>query len=133
MSGVTKDTIQKILLIALSAMTVSMVLISVFNYKENREKSDYLDKEKVLVQAELKQIIKSYDHLAKYNKINSAEVIAERTKAKEFQKKISQSALDYETIIKFREQLLILRKSNHQLKHQLHSDGISSGRLNTAY
>ena len=85
------------------------------------------------MQAELKQIIKSYDHLAKYNKINSAEVIAERTKAKEFQKKISQSALDYETIIKFREQLLILRKSNHQLKHQLHSDGISSGRLNTAY
>ncbi|QHI38000.1 hypothetical protein IMCC3317_33830 [Kordia antarctica] len=131
MSGVTKNTIQKILLIALSAMTVAMVLISVFNYKDNRQKSEYLDKENVLVQEELTEIIKSYDHLTKHNNIDSEEVIAEKTKAKELLKKIRQTVLNYETIITYRKQLLVLRKSNQQLQHNFDDDSISFGKLNT--
>ena len=133
MSGVTKNTIQKILLIALSAMTVAMVLISVFNYKDNKQKSEYLDKENVFVQEELIEIIKSYDHLTAHDKIDYEEVIAERTKAEELLKKIRQTVLDYETIINYRKELLVLRKNNQRLQHNFDDDSISSNRLNTLY
>lgn len=132
MSGVTKDSIQKILMIALSAMTVSMVLISVFNYKDNRQKDQYLEKENVLVQEELTEIIKNYDHLLKENTADLKELVAEKTKVKELLNKIRHTILDYETIIKYRRQLLVFRKNNIQLQRKL-NDGISTGAFNTAY
>ncbi len=132
MSGVTKDTIQKILLIALAAMTVSMVFISVFNYKDNQQKSDYLEKENILVQEELTEIIKNYDHLLKERTADMEELAAERTKAKELLKKIRNTVLDYETIIQYRRQLLTLRKNNIQLQRKL-NEGMSSGSLNATY
>jgi len=118
MSAVTKDSIQKILMLALAAMTVSMVLITVFNYKDNRQKDQYLEKENVLVQEELTQIIKSYDHLIKENIANLEELRAEQAKAKELLDKIRRTVLDYDTIIKYRQQLLVLRKNNLQFQHK---------------
>ncbi|WP_046757812.1 hypothetical protein [Kordia jejudonensis] len=115
MSGVTKDTIQKILLLALAAMTVSMVFISIFNYNDNIEKNDYLDNEKILVREELMDIIKNYDHLGKLQVVDHSILKSERRKAKELLRKIEQSDLDYESIIKYRKQLLTLRKTNRQL------------------
>lgn len=132
MSGVTKDTIQKILLLALAAMTVSMVLISVFNYNDNREKNDYLENEKVLVREELNDIIKNYDHLTKQNTTDGSIIKSERKKAKELLKKVEQSILDYESIIKYRKQLLALRKTNRQLQRKL--DGSMQGEsVNSTY
>ncbi|WP_298419322.1 hypothetical protein [uncultured Kordia sp.] len=118
MSGVTKDTIQKILLIALAAMTVSMVLISIFNYNDNREMNDYLDTEKVLMREELMDIIKNYDHLAKLNTTDRSILKSERRKAKELLKKVEKSVLDYDSIISYRKQLLTLRKTNRQLQRK---------------
>ncbi|MBC8754465.1 hypothetical protein H2O64_07260 [Kordia sp. YSTF-M3] len=132
MSGVTKETIQKILLIALAAMTVSMVFISVFNYKDNQQKSDYLEKEKILVQEELTEIIKSYDHLIKQNTANTEELLTEKNKAKELLNKIRHTVLDYETIIQYRRQLLVLRKNNLRLQRKLNI-GMSADGLNLAY
>jgi ElaB/YqjD/DUF883 family membrane-anchored ribosome-binding protein len=132
MSAVTKDSIQKILIIALAAMIVSMVFISVFNYKDNRQKNQYLEKENTLVQEELTQIIKNYDHLLKETTTDSEELHAERTNAKELLNKIRRTVLDYETIIQYRRQLLVLRKNNLQLQHKV-NHGISTGVLNTAY
>jgi ElaB/YqjD/DUF883 family membrane-anchored ribosome-binding protein len=132
MSGVTKETIQKILLIALAAMTVSMVFISVFNYKDNQQKSDYLEKEKILVQEELIEIIKNYDHLLKQTTTNNEELVAEKNKAKELLNKIRHTVLDYDTIILYREQLLILRKNNLRLQRKLNI-GMSADGLNLAY
>lgn len=132
MSGFKKDTIQKILLIALAAMTVSMIFISVFNYKDNQEKSNYLDKENALVQEELEEIIKNYDHLLKINTANTEELTTEKNKAKELLSKIRHTILDYESIIKYRKELLVLRKSNLQLQQAL-NDGMLSGSLNTTY
>lgn len=132
MSGVTKDTIQKILLLALAAMTVSMVLISIFNYNDHREKNDYLENEKVLVRAELTDLIKNYDHLAKQNTMDALILKSERKKAKELLKNVEQSILDYESIIKYRKQLLALRKTNRQLQREL--DGsMQGGNLNSSY
>lgn len=132
MSGVKKDTIQKILLLALAAMTVSMVLISVFNYKGNKQKSDYLENEKELVHEELTDIIKNYDHLIKQNITDASVLNSEKKKARELLKKVDQSVLDYESIIKYRKQLLILRKTNRQLQQQF-DGGMQSGRLNSSY
>jgi hypothetical protein len=132
MSGVKKDTIQKILLIALAAMTVSMVLISVFNYKDNKQKSDYLKNEKELVHEELTDIIKNYDHLIKKNITDTSVLNSEKKKVKELLKKVDETVLDYESIIKYRKQLLILRKTNRQLQQQL-DGGMQSGRLNSTY
>lgn len=132
MSAVTKDSIQKILMIALAAMTVSMVLITVFNYKDNREMDQYLEKENVLVQEELTEIIKSYDHLLKENVVDLEELNTERTKAKELLNKIRRTVLDYETIIAYRTELLALRKSNLQLQHKV-NHGMSKGVLNATY
>jgi len=132
MSGVTKDTIQKILLIALAAMTVSMIFISVFNYKDTQQKSDYLEKENTLVQEELTEIIKNYDHLLKLNTASAEKLIAEKNKAKELLNKIRRSVLDYESIIMYRRKLLVLRKSNLHLQRAL-NDGLSKGSLNTTY
>lgn len=132
MSGVTKDTIQKILLLALAAMTVSMVLISVFNYNDNKEKSDYLESEKILVREELTDIIKNYDHLAKLQNVDHSILRSERRKAKELLKKVEQTVLDYESIINYRTQLLALRKTNRKL-HRRFEGGMQGGTLNTSY
>ncbi|WP_430410512.1 hypothetical protein [Kordia sp.] len=132
MSGITKDTIQKILLIALAAMTVSMVLISVFNYNDTQEKNNYLDNEKVLVREELMDIIKNYDHLAKINTADRSILKSERRKAKALLKKVEQSVLDYDSIISYRKQLLALRKTNREL-HRKHEGTIQGGNLNSSY
>lgn len=132
MSGATKDTIQKILLVALSAMTVSMVCISVFNYQDNKKKNQYLNNEKSLVQEELKEIIKSYDHLAKEHTEKSAEVNMEKKKAKELLDNLKHTALDYESILEYRTKMLELRKGNLSMQRKLHS-GMSSGGMNTSF
>jgi hypothetical protein len=132
MSGVTKDTIQKILLLALAAMTVSMVLISIFNHNDSKEKDDYLESEKVLVREELLDIIKNYDHLAKLDTTETLILKSERKKAKALLKKIEQSILDYESIINYRKQLLVLRKTNREL-HRKHEGTMQGGNFNTSY
>lgn len=121
MSGVNKDTIQKILLLALAAMTVSMVLISVFNYNDTKEKNDYLENEKILIREELTDIIKSYDHLAKLKNVDHSILRTERKKAKELLTKVEQTVLDYESIINYRKQLLVLRKTNRKLHREFDS------------
>lgn len=132
MSGATKDTIQKILLIALSAMTVSMVCISVFNYKDNKKKNQYLDNEKSLVQEELKQIIKNYDHLVKQHDENATELNVEKGKAIELLDNLKHTILDYESILEYRRKMLELRKGNLRMQQKFHS-GLSSGRMNTSF
>ncbi|MEM6720518.1 MAG: hypothetical protein AAF611_14420 [Bacteroidota bacterium] len=132
MSGATKDTIQKILLVALSAMTVSMVCISVFNYKDNKKKNQYLDNEKSLVQEELKDIIKNYDHLVKFHAENAVELNVEKKKAEELLDNLQQTTLDYESIIEYRKKMLQLRKGNLRMQRKLHS-GMSPGGLNTSF
>ncbi|WP_420571613.1 hypothetical protein [Kordia sp.] len=132
MSRATKDTIQKILLIALSAMTVSMVLISVFNYKDNRQKNDYLDKEKILVQEELEVIIKNYTHIASHHKIHSEEINIEKEKAVKLLNSLKNTIIDYESIIKYRREMLELRKNNHRLQETFHQ-GMSTESMNTTY
>ncbi len=132
MSGVTKDTIQKILLIALSAMTVSMVCISVFNYKDNKKKDKYLDNEKSLVQEELKEIIKNYAHLAKDYKSHAKEVNKEKQKAEKLLDNLEHTVLDYESILEYRRKMLELRKSNLSLQRKLYN-GISIGTMNPSY
>ncbi|AXG69360.1 hypothetical protein KORDIASMS9_01580 [Kordia sp. SMS9] len=132
MSGATKDTIQKILLVALSAMTVSMVCISVFNYQDNKKKNQYLNNEKSLVQEELKEIIKNYDHLAKEHSKNLAEVNMEKKKAEELLDNLKHTALDYESILEYRTKMLELRKGNLRMQRKLHS-GMSSGTMNTSF
>jgi len=133
MSGVTKDTIQKILLIALAAMTVSMVLISVFNHNDNKEKSAYLENEKTLVREELIDIIKNYDHLSKHNATEALILKSERKKAKELLKQVEKTTLDYESIIKYRKQLLALRKTNRQLHRELDGNDMQGGSLDATY
>ena len=132
MSGATKDTIQKILLIALSAMTVSMVCISVFNYKDNKKKDRYLDNEKSLVEEELKEIIKNYAHLAKDHKSHSKEVKKGKQKAEKLLDNLEHTVLDYESILEYRRKMLELRKNNHSLQRKLH-DGMSIGTMNPSY
>ncbi|WP_298508005.1 hypothetical protein [uncultured Kordia sp.] len=133
MSGATKDTIQKILLIALAAMTVSMVCISVYNQNNNnKEKNEYLDNEKSLVKEELKEIIKNCDHLLKEHKLNSAEVNSEKAKAKELLDNIEHTVLDYNSITEYRKKMLALRKSNLHLQQKLH-DGMSPTKMNTSF
>lgn len=132
MIGATKDTFQKILLIALSAMTVSMVCISVFNYQDNKKRNQYLDNEKLLVQEELKEIIKNYDHLAKEHEENAAELNIEKKKAKELLDTLDNTILDYESIIEYRTKMLELRKSNLRMQRQLHSS-MSSGSMRTSF
>ncbi len=132
MSGATKDTIQKILLVALSAMTVSMVCISVFNYKDNKKKNQYLNNEKSLVQEELKEIIKNYDHLAKEHTANSAELTIEKAKAKKLLDNLRNTVLDYESILEYRTKMLELRKGNLRMQRKLHK-GMSSGSMNTSF
>jgi len=132
MSGPTKDTVQKILLIALSAMTVSLVLISIFNYNDNQQKNAYLDNEKELVQEELLQIIKNYDHLAKQRMSNKQEVTAEKLKAVELLENLRHTILDYESIIDYRTKMLELRKNNHRLQRKLNA-GMSSEALQSSF
>jgi len=132
MSGATKDTIQKILLIALSAMTVSMVCISVFNYQDNKKKNLYLDTEKSLVQEELKEIIKNYDHLTKEHVESSAELNIEKKKAEKLLDNLQHTVLDYESIIEYRRKMLELRKGNLRMQRKLHSS-MSTGNMNTSF
>ncbi|WP_046744012.1 hypothetical protein [Kordia zhangzhouensis] len=132
MGRATKDTIQRILLIALSAMTVSMILISIFNYNDNKQKNEYLEKEKVLVQEELTEIIKNYDHFGKVSTTKATQVQLEKEKVKALLKRIQASVLDYETIIDYRKQMIELRKSNRQMQQEL-NQGMSSGDMNTSY
>ncbi|EDP98314.1 hypothetical protein U8527_20180 [Kordia algicida OT-1] len=132
MSRATKDTIQKILLIALGAMTVSMVLISVFNYKDNRQKNDYLEHEKVLVEEELTVIIKSYSHIANHHTLNADEINVEKEKAEKLLDNLKSTVLDYESIIEYRRKMLELRKNNHRLQETFHK-GMSAGAINTTY
>ena len=131
MGETRKDTIQKILLIALSAMTVSMILISAFNYNDNRQKNEYLEKEKVLVQEELTEIIKNYDHFGNVSAATAEEVKTEKTKIKALLKNIQVSILDYETILDYRKQMIELRKNNRKMQQKL-NQGISSGNMNTS-
>ncbi|MFK7747408.1 MAG: hypothetical protein AB8B65_03380 [Kordia sp.] len=132
MSGATKDTIQKILLIALAAMTVSMVCISVFNYKDNREKDNYLDNEKLLVKEELVEIIKNYDHLVKEATLDIEEVNSEKLKAIKLLDNLEHSILDYESILEYRKKMLELRKNNHRLQQKQHHE-TSSTQTNPIY
>lgn len=132
MSITRKDTIQKILLIALGAMTVSMILISMFNYKDNRQKNEYLEKEMVLIQEELSEIAKNYDHLSKISAEDIKEVKAEQVKVKTLLDDIRHTILDYDTIIQYRKQMLELRKSNQNIRRRLET-GMSSGTMNTNY
>jgi predicted Rossmann fold nucleotide-binding protein DprA/Smf involved in DNA uptake len=129
MSGATKDTVQKILLLALAAMTVSMVSISVFNYKDNKQKNAYLDNEKALVQEELEEIIKNYEHLAKQNVDRSVEVNTEMQKAEKLLDNLQHTILDYESIIEYRTQMLELRKNNHRMQRKF-TNGMSTGGMN---
>ncbi|MEM6686095.1 MAG: hypothetical protein AAF617_09955 [Bacteroidota bacterium] len=133
MSGATKDTFQKILLITLSALTVSMVCISVLSYQDNKKKKNlYLDNEKVLVQEELKEIIKNYDHLAKEHAENAAELNIEKQKAKKLLENIKHTVLDYESIIEYRKKMLELRKGNLRMQRKLHSS-MSSGSMRASF
>jgi len=133
MSGATKDTIQKILLIALAAMTLSMVCISVYNQNDNEnEKDAYLENEKLLVKEELKEIIKNYDHLTKEHQVKTTEVLAEKQKVKKLLEELEDKVLDYSSITKYRREMLELRKRNQYLQHELH-DGMSTGHMQSVY
>lgn len=135
MSSTTKDTIQRILLIALAAMTVSMVLVSVFNYKDSQQKNEYLENEKLLVQQELTDIIKNYEHLAKESDVNKKVLNVEKEKVKKLLNKIERSVLDYEEIIEYRKELLALRKSSIEMQRKAYNadQGASKGTFNTTY
>lgn len=113
-------------------MTVSMILISIFNYNDNKQKNEYLEKEKVLVQEELTEIIKNYDHFGKVSTTKATQVQLEKEKVKALLKRIQASVLDYETIIDYRKQMIELRKSNRQMQQEL-NQGMSSGDMNTSY
>jgi hypothetical protein len=122
MSGTTKDTIQKILLIALGALTVSMISISFLNNNESRQKNKYLDHEKALVQEELEEIIKNYDHLAALHADQSAEVFTEKEKAVKLLDELQHTILDYESILTYRREMLELRKYNHRMQRKFHTN-----------
>lgn len=132
MSGTTKDTIQKILLVALSAMAVSIVCISFLSDRENKEKIQYLKNEKSLVQEELKDIIKNYDHLTKEHTQNSEELLLEKKKAEKLLDNIAHTTLDYESLTDYRKKMIELRKSNLHIQRKLHSS-TSSGPIKTSF
>ncbi|PTX63967.1 hypothetical protein C8N46_101577 [Kordia periserrulae] len=132
MSGTTKNTIQKILLVALSAMAVSIVCISFLSDRENKEKSKYLKNEKSLVEEELREIIKNYDHLTKEHVTNSTELLLEKKKAEVLLDNIAHTTLDYESLTDYRKKMIELRKSNLQIQRKLHSS-MSSGSINTSF
>lgn len=112
MSVITKGIIQRILLIALSASTLSMVCISLFNYRENEQKEVYLDAEKLLVQEELMEIMRNYDYLKEENIIPKNIVLKEKEKIQLLLTEIKSKELDYESILIYRKQLVNLRNNN---------------------
>ena len=132
MSYLPKNTLQKILLFALSGMTICMIFVSVFNYKDNKQKIEYLETERILAQEELQEIIKNYDLLIKQYIVAPTVLKEEKGKVKVLLEQIGQNVLDYEEIINYRKQLLILRKNNKKIQHSL-GGSIQSRKSNTSY